>query len=457
MSKTKSAFFCQNCGYESAKWLGKCPSCNEWNTFAEEVIIKGNDKQAKEEWKDYSGPSRQKTILINEVSSAEEKRIVTTDAELNRVLGGGIVPGSIVLVAGEPGIGKSTLFLQIGLQLNNIRTLYISGEESEQQIKMRADRIGAASDEFYLLTETNTQSIFQEIKKLKPQLVIVDSIQTLQSPFVESGPGSISQIRETAAELQRYAKETHTPVFLIGHITKDGNIAGPKILEHMVDTVLQFEGDRHYAYRILRTLKNRFGSTAELGIYEMTGMGMRPVQNPSEILITQKEEALSGIAIAATIEGIRPLLIETQALVTQSVYGTPQRTVSGFDLRRLQLLLAVLEKRGGFHFGVKDVFVNIAGGIKAEDPSIDLAIVSALLSSYEDVPLPQNICFAGEVGLSGEIRAVNRIEQRIAEAEKLGFEKIIVSRYSTKSFDKPKTGIEVIALSKVEELYQLLF
>ncbi|MFZ1529068.1 MAG: DNA repair protein RadA [Ferruginibacter sp.] len=457
MSKTKSAFFCQNCGYESAKWLGKCPSCNEWNTFVEEVIVKGTDKQLKDEWKDFSGLSRQKTILINDVSSAEEKRIVTTDAELNRVLGGGIVPGSIVLVAGEPGIGKSTLFLQIGLQLNKTRTLYISGEESEQQIKMRADRIGAASDEFYLLTETNTQTIFQEIKKLKPQLVIVDSIQTLQSPFVESGPGSISQIRETAAELQRYAKETHTPVFLIGHITKDGNIAGPKILEHMVDTVLQFEGDRHYAYRILRTLKNRFGSTAELGIYEMTGEGMRPVQNPSEILITQKEEALSGIAIAATIEGIRPLLIETQALVTQSVYGTPQRTVSGFDLRRLQLLLAVLEKRGGFHFGVKDVFVNIAGGIKAEDPSIDLAIVSALLSSYEDVPLPQNICFAGEVGLSGEIRAVNRIEQRIAEAEKLGFEKIIVSKYSAKSLGKFKTGIEVIALGKVEELYQLLF
>lgn len=457
MSKTKSAFFCSNCGYESAKWLGKCPSCNQWNSFVEEVIVRGTDKKQKDEWADYTNSSRQKTIPLNEVSSAEEKRIVTGDAELNRVLGGGIVLGSIVLVAGEPGIGKSTLFLQVGLQLDQIRTLYISGEESEQQIKMRADRIGKSSDEFYLLTETNTQTIFQEIKKLKPQLVIVDSIQTLQSPFVESGPGSISQIRETAAELQRFAKETHTPVFLIGHITKDGSIAGPKILEHMVDTVLQFEGDRHYAYRILRTLKNRFGSTAELGIYEMTGEGMRPVHNPSEILITQKEEALSGIAIAATIEGMRPLLIETQALVTQSVYGTPQRTVSGFDLRRLQLLLAVLEKRGGFHFGVKDVFVNIAGGIKAEDPSIDLAIVSALLSSYEDVPLPQNICFAGEVGLSGEIRAVNRIEQRIAEAEKLGFEKIIVSRYSAKSFGKLKTGIEVIALGKVEELYQLLF
>ena len=457
MSKTKSTFFCQNCGQESAKWVGKCPSCNEWNTFVEEVIVKGSDKSVKEDWRDFSGTKGLKTISIKDVVSGEEKRIISGDGELNRVLGGGIVAGSIVLVAGEPGIGKSTLFLQIGLQLTNVRTLYISGEESEQQIKMRADRVGAESDNFYLLTETNTQTIFKEIKKLQPELVIVDSIQTLQSPFVESSPGSISQIRECAAELQRYAKETNTPVFLIGHITKDGTIAGPKILEHMVDTVLQFEGDRHYAYRILRTLKNRFGSTSELGIYEMTGEGMRPVLNPSEILITQKEDELSGIAIAATIEGMRPLLIETQALVTQSVYGTPQRTVSGFDLRRLQLLLAVLEKRGGFHFGVKDVFINIAGGIKVEDPSIDLAIVCALLSSYEDVPLPQKVCFAGEVGLSGEIRAVNRIEQRIAEAEKLGFEKIIISKYNAKSLGKLKFGIEVVTLGKVEEVYQYLF
>jgi DNA repair protein RadA/Sms len=458
MSKTKTAFFCSNCGHESAKWVGKCPSCNEWNTFVEEVIVKGNEKQDSE-WKEFSGLSRGglRTISLQDVSSGEEKRIITEDAELNRVLGGGIVLGSIVLVAGEPGIGKSTLFLQASLQLKNIVTLYISGEESEQQIKMRADRLQISNENFYLLTETNTQSIFKEIKKLKPQLVIVDSVQTLQSPYIESGPGSISQIRESAAEFQRFAKETNIPVFLIGHITKDGGIAGPKILEHMVDTVLQFEGDRHYAYRILRTLKNRFGSTSELGIYEMTGEGMKEVTNPSEILITQKEEQLSGVAIAATMEGIRPLLIEVQALVTQSVYGTPQRTNTGFDLRRLQLLLAVLEKRGGFQFGTKDVFINIAGGLKVEDPSIDLAVLSALLSSYEDVALPIHLCFAGEVGLSGEIRAVNRIEQRIAEAQKLGFEKIIVSKYNTKGLGQNKFKIEVVPLGKVEELYQYLF
>ncbi|HVX50273.1 MAG TPA: DNA repair protein RadA, partial [Chitinophagaceae bacterium] len=416
MSKIKTAFFCGNCGYESTKWLGKCPACNQWNTFVEEVIDKGADKNSN--WKNYNDDKRtQKVIALDEISTVEEKRITTADSELNRVLGGGIVLGSIVLIAGEPGIGKSTLLLQDALELKNVTTLYISGEESESQIKMRADRLKIRHPDFYILTETVTQSIFQEIKKLKPQFVIVDSIQTLQSNLIDSSPGSVSQIRECAAEFQRFAKETGTPVFLIGHITKDGTIAGPKLLEHMVDTVLQFEGDRHYVYRILRTLKNRFGSASELGIYEMTGNGMRPVLNPSEILINQKEELLSGSAVAASMEGLRPLLIEIQALVTQSVYGTPQRTVSGFDLRRLQLLLAVLEKRGGFHFGVKDVFVNIAGGLKVEDPSIDLAVVCALLSSYEDVPLNPNICFAGEVGLNGEIRAVNRVEQRIAEAE----------------------------------------
>ena len=457
MSKVKSAFFCQNCGYESVKWLGQCPSCGQWNTFVEELIQKENVKNSNG-WKDYNGEKRtSKTVSLDEINYHEEKRWVTSDVELNRVLGGGIVPGSIVLIAGEPGIGKSTLFLQNGLWLKDKIVLYISGEESEQQIKMRADRLGLKNENFYLLTETSTQTIFQEIKKLKPNLLIIDSIQTLQTPFIESSPGSVSQIRECAAEFQRFAKETGTPVFLIGHITKDGSIAGPKILEHMVDTVLQFEGDRHYAYRILRTLKNRFGGTAELGIYEMSDKGMRGVANPSEILITQKEDQLSGIAIAATIEGMRPLLIEVQALVTQSVYGTPQRTVSGFDLRRLQLLLAVLEKRGGFHFGVKDVFLNIAGGLKVEDPSIDLAVLCALLSSYEDNPVPQSICFAGEIGLSGEIRAVNRIEQRIAEAEKLGFEKIIVSKYGQKGLSRQKYNIEVITMSRVEEVYKYLF
>ena len=462
MSKVKTSFFCQNCGYESVKWLGQCPSCHQWNTFVEELIQKGTDKN-NNGWKDFNGKERvEKTIQLSEIKFAEEERLLTEDAELNRVLGGGIVPGSIVLIAGEPGIGKSTLFLQNGLRLKDATVLYVSGEESELQIKMRADRLQlnpsvSQGEDFYLLTETSTQTIFQEIKKLKPDLVIIDSIQTLQTPYIESSPGSVSQIRECAAEFQRFAKETNTPVFLIGHITKDGNIAGPKILEHMVDTVLQFEGDRHHAYRILRTLKNRFGSTSELGIYEMNDTGMRGVLNPSEILITQKEDNLSGIAIAAMMEGMRPLLIEVQALVTQSVYSAPQRTVTGFDQRRLQLLLAVLEKRGGFHFGIKDVFLNIAGGLKVEDPSIDLAVICALLSSYEDISLPQHICFAGEVGLSGEIRAVNRIEQRIAEAEKLGFEKIIISKYNQKGIGKQKFNIEVITLGAVEEVYKLLF
>jgi len=462
MSKVKTSFFCQNCGYESVKWLGQCPSCHQWNTFVEELIQKGTDKN-NNGWKDFNGKERiEKTIQLNEIKFTEEKRLLTEDAELNRVLGGGIVPGSMVLIAGEPGIGKSTLFLQNGLRLKDATVLYVSGEESELQIKMRADRLqlnpsAGSGEDFYLLTETSTQTIFQEIKKLKPNLVIVDSIQTLQTPYIESSPGSVSQIRECAAEFQRFAKETNTPVFLIGHITKDGNIAGPKILEHMVDTVLQFEGDRHHAYRILRTLKNRFGSTSELGIYEMNDTGMRGVLNPSEILITQKEDNLSGIAIAAMMEGMRPLLIEVQALVTQSVYSAPQRTVTGFDQRRLQLLLAVLEKRGGFHFGIKDVFLNIAGGLKVEDPSIDLAVLCALLSSFEDAPMPLHICFAGEVGLSGEIRAVNRVDQRIAEAEKMGFEKIIVSKYNQKGLAKQKFNIEIVTMGRVEEVYKYLF
>lgn len=463
MSKVKTAFFCSNCGYESPKWTGKCPSCGTWNSFVEELIQR--DTSRPETWKEIQGTTREvKTIALNDILDVTLERIVSPDNELNRVLGGGIVPGSLVLIAGEPGIGKSTLMLQNGLMMTNIRIMYVSGEESEQQIKMRADRLNIRHTDFFLLTETSMQSIFQELKKVKPDLVIIDSIQTLQSNYIDSSPGSISQIRECASELHRYAKESGIPVFMIGHITKDGTVAGPKILEHMVDTVLQFEGDRHYAYRILRTLKNRFGSASELGIYEMTSDGMRGVTNPSEVLITQKEDQLSGIAIAASLEGMRPLLIEVQALVTQSVYGMPQRTVSGFDLRRLQLLLAVLEKRGGFHFGVKDVFLNIAGGLKVEDPSIDLAVISALLSSFEDVPLPQQICFAGEVGLSGEIRAVNRIEQRIAEAEKLGFEKIIVSRYNMgsgrkgeKKLSEQQFGIEVIEMTKVEELYKYLF
>ena len=464
MSKIKTGFFCSNCGFESPKWVGKCPNCDQWNTFVEEVIAKDN-RLGEADWKKMGTEKKDaRPIAISEVISGEEKRITSRDPELNRVLGGGIVAGSLVLVAGEPGIGKSTLFLQLGLELKDIVTLYISGEESEQQIKMRADRLkpktknnSADNEHFYILTETSTQLIFQQIKKLKPQLIIVDSIQTLQSSYIESSAGTVSQIRECAAEFQRFAKDSNTPVFLIGHITKEGGIAGPKILEHMVDTVLQFEGDRHYAYRILRTLKNRFGSTAELGIYEMTDQGMKGVHNPFDILVSQREDRLSGIAVAATMEGMRPLLIEVQALVTQSVYGTPQRTATGFDLRRLQMLLAVLEKRGGFHFGVKDVFLNIAGGLKVEDPSIDLAVLSALLSSYEDVAIAEHICFAGEVGLSGEIRAVNRVEQRIAEAEKLGLEKIVVSKYNKRGWSNQKFNIEILRMGKVEELYKYLF
>ncbi|MBS1778852.1 MAG: DNA repair protein RadA [Bacteroidetes bacterium] len=456
MAKIKSAFFCQQCGYESPKWTGKCPSCGAWNSFVEEVIQRDDKKNVTAGWEDET-KDQSKAHKLEELVITKEIRLSTPDSELNRVLGGGMVPGSVILIAGEPGIGKSTLFLQCALQWKNITTLYISGEESAQQVKLRADRVGTSNPNLYLLTATNTNTLFQEVKKVKPQLLIIDSIQTLESPYVESPAGSVSQVRECAAELQRFAKATNIPVCIIGHITKDGSIAGPKILEHMVDTVLQFEGDRHYAYRILRTIKNRFGSTSELGIYEMVTNGMRPVSNPSEILLSQHDEPLSGIAIASTMEGARPLMIEVQALVTQAVYGTPQRTVSGLDLRRLQLLLAVLEKRGGFHFGTRDVFVNIAGGLKIEDPSIELAVVCALLSSYEDKALPNNICLVGEIGLSGEIRAVNRIDQRIAEADKLGMDVILIPKANAKGLDTKSYKIEIKTVNKVEDVYRMFF
>ncbi len=454
MSKVKTVYFCQNCGAQSAKWVGKCSSCGEWNTYVEEVLQKPSTQPIHTQFGTEKKVAAKPVPLVN-IEATEFPRFITPDQELNRVLGGGIVPGSIILMAGEPGIGKSTLLLQLALKLKSKKVLYVSGEESPQQVKMRADRIGISNQECYVLAETNTSSIFQFIHDLKPELLIVDSIQTLQTTVIESAAGSISQIRECAAELQRYAKETGTPVFIIGHINKEGTIAGPKVLEHMVDTVIQFEGDRHYTYRILRTLKNRFGSASELGIYEMQGEGLREVNNPSEILITQRTEPLSGICIAATLEGVRPLLIETQALVTAAVYGNPQRTATGFDLRRLSMLLAVLEKRCGFPFGMKDVFLNIAGGIKVEDPAIDLAIVTALMSSFNDTPVSSSVCFAAEVGLSGEIRAVNRIEQRIAEAEKLGFERIFISKYNKVS--QSRRGIQVVALSKVDQLIQSLF
>lgn len=453
MAKTKNIYICQNCGYQSAKWAGKCSACGEWNTFVEEVVAASPEKnKTSASLKDAAEPQN-----IHDLQVLQTFRIVTKDEELNRVLGGGIVPGSLILIGGEPGIGKSTLMLQIALSFDDVKVLYVSGEESVEQIGLRAQRIGKNNKQCFILPETQTDKLLNQLKEHKPSIVIIDSIQTLQSPYLESTPGSISQIRECAGELQRYAKDNGIPVFLIGHITKDGNIAGPKVLEHIVDTVLQFEGDRNYNYRILRTSKNRFGSTAELGIYEMQQKGLREVSNPSELLLSQREEWLSGITIGATIEGLRPMLIETQALVTQAVFGTPQRSCTGFDLRRLHMLLAVLDKRLGFHFGMKDVFLNIAGGIKVEDPAIDLAVVSALLSSYEDTIIPANYCFAGEVGLSGEIRSVNRIEQRIAEADKLGFEKIFVSGYSVKGLSLNKYKIEVVKVNKVQEVFAKLF
>lgn len=457
MAKIKTTFFCQNCGAQSPKWLGKCPACGEWNTYVEEVIQK--EESGKGSWKTPTSGTKKASVpkKIQEVNYEEQPRYVTGDAELDRVLGGGIVPGSLVLIGGEPGIGKSTLMLQIALILKNKKILYVSGEESEAQIKMRADRMSAKNPECYVLSETNTQQIFQQIEALKPDLLIIDSIQTLTSQYVESAAGSVSQVRECTAELMKFAKETGTPVFLIGHITKDGSIAGPKVLEHMVDTVLQFEGDRHMSYRILRTSKNRFGSTHELGIYEMRVEGLRPVANPSEILLTQREEVLNGVAIGAMMEGNRPLLIEIQSLVSPATYGTPQRSSTGHDAKRLNMLLAVLEKRGGMRLGQQDVFLNVAGGLRVDDPALDLAVCASLISSYEDTPVSEQICFAAEVGLGGEIRAVHRIENRIAEAEKLGFKKIIVSKYAVKGLGLAKYKIEVMPVSKLEEVYQKIF
>lgn len=452
MAKIKTTFFCQNCGTQFSKWQGQCSACKEWNTIAEEVI----QKAEKVAWKTAETSSKRiaKPQKIAEISSASEARLNTKNTELNRVLGGGIVPGSIILLGGEPGIGKSTLMLQIALQLP-YKTLYVSGEESAQQIKMSADRIHPNSENCFILTETKTQHIFKQIAELNPDIVIIDSIQTLHTDYIESSPGSISQIRECAAEFIKFAKETNTPVVLIGHITKDGNIAGPKILEHMVDTVLQFEGDRNHVYRILRAQKNRFGSTNELGIYEMQDNGLREVENPSEVLISKNKEELSGTAISATLEGLRPLMIEIQALVSSAVYGTPQRSATGFNAKRLNMLLAVLEKRAGFKLGAKDVFLNVTGGISVDDPAIDLAVVAAILSSNIDIAIDKSMCFAAEIGLAGEVRPVTRVEQRITEAEKLGFNAIVISKYC--KLPNKNYSIKVIKVGKVHDVVRHLF
>jgi DNA repair protein RadA/Sms len=452
MAKTKTAYFCQNCGTQFAKWVGQCTACKQWNTVVEEVI----QKEEKSGWKT-SRDLREKIakpLRVSEINTERELRLDVYDQEFNRVLGGGLVPGSMVLLGGEPGVGKSTLLLQIALKLP-YKTLYVSGEESQKQIKMRANRIHPDTKNCFVLTETKTQHIFQQIEALEPDIVVIDSIQTLHSDYIESAAGSISQIRECTAELIKFAKETNTPVVLIGHITKDGSIAGPKILEHMVDTVLQFEGDRNYVYRILRALKNRFGSTAELGIYEMQGNGLREVNNPSEILISKNDEGLSGTAIASTVEGMRPLLIEIQALVSTAVYGTPQRSTTGYNAKRLNMLLAVLEKRAGFKLGAKDVFLNITGGISVDDPAIDLAVIAAILSSNIDIPIEKGICFAAEIGLAGEIRPVQRVEQRILEAEKLGFSTIYVSKRN--KIGLKNTQIEIQLVSKIEDVISRLF
>ncbi len=452
MAKVKSAFFCQNCGHEAPKWLGKCPSCSEWNTFVEEIVEKNSSEVVA-----FSTSRRNaKPQALQTIENQEHARIILKDDEMNRVLGGGVVPGSLILFGGEPGIGKSTLILQLAVMEKEMRILYVSGEESEQQIKMRAERIGLANQECFILTETNLQNILVQAEEIKPKLLVIDSIQTVYNSNIESSPGSISQVRECTAQLLRYAKQTGVPVFLIGHITKEGSLAGPKVLEHMVDTVMQFEGDRNHVYRLLRTIKNRFGSTNELGIYEMLGNGLRQVSNPSEILITNTDSSLSGIAIAATLEGNRPILVEVQALVSTAAYGTPQRSSTGFDGRRLNMLLAVMEKRCGFKLGAKDVFLNIAGGIKVDDPAIDLAVVAAVLSSNTDIPINGLTCLSAEVGLSGEIRPVNRIDQRIHEAEKLGFERIIISKHS-KGIEQKNYKIELIKCGKMDEVVKALF
>ena len=452
MAKIKKAFVCQNCGAHHNQWLGQCKSCGEWNTLVEEVLQ--NDGKSKPWTEPHSKKSSNKPELISTISYSEGVRIKAPGKELNRVLGGGIVPGSVILLGGEPGIGKSTLLLQLALRLN-IKVAYISGEESTQQIKMRADRIGISNELCYILTDTDTNRIFSQLRDLEPQLVIVDSVQTLKVAGIESSPGSISQIREGAAQFIKYAKDTNTPVLLIGHITKEGNLAGPKVLEHMVDVVLQFEGDQHYLYRLIRAHKNRFGATAEIGIYEMVNSGLREVENPSEVLISKKENELSGTAIGVMTEGARPLLVELQALVSTAVYGTPQRSSTGFDTRRLNMLLAVLEKRCGFRLGAKDVFLNVTGGLRVDDPALDLAVSAAILSSDQDIPVLEKACLVGEIGLTGEIRPVSRIDQRIQEAQKLGFEEIYLSKHN-----KVKSGdfaIKVIELARLDELLVELF
>ncbi|MDH6358881.1 DNA repair protein RadA [Parabacteroides sp. PF5-9] len=455
MAKTKTVYVCSNCGADSPKWVGKCPGCGEWNTYVEELIAK--ERSAKRPIPGLSDKDKVRPQLLKEITTTEESRIDLNDAELNRVLGGGLVKGSLVLIGGEPGIGKSTLVLQTVLGLKGLRSLYVSGEESSRQLKLRADRLTHDNPDCYILCETNLEHIFAHAQNVQPSLMIVDSIQTIYTESIESSPGSISQVRECSATILKYAKETGIPVLLIGHINKEGSIAGPKVLEHIVDTVLQFEGDQHYMYRILRSVKNRFGSTAELGIYEMRQNGLREVNNPSELLLTQNHEGLSGVAIAATIEGVRPFLIETQSLVSSAVYGTPQRSATGFDLRRMNMLLAVLEKRAGFKLGQKDVFLNIAGGLKVNDPAIDLAVISAILSSSLDISIEPGTCMAGEVGLSGEIRPVNRIEQRILEAQKLGFTRIIIPYNNLKGVDTQGYQIQVVQVRKVEEAFRLLF